>query len=129
MFRKYQVKCGGLPFLILLVFSAQEIRARLLKKNIFYRARLRKLLFAEKVEKWEDHVDWADVIVFDDVEFGQQAERLRKKGKLVVGGADYTDRLEMDREFGQMEMKKCGINILPQWQFSNYDEAIDFIKK
>lgn len=85
--------------------------------------------FVEKVEKWEDSVDWADIIVFDDVEFGAIADRLRKKGKLIVGGTDYTDQLEMDREFGQMEMKKYGINILPQWQFSNYDEAIDFIRK
>lgn len=85
--------------------------------------------FIDKVDKWEDHVEWADVIVFDDVEFGAVAERLRKKGKLVVGGSEYTDRLEMDRDFGQTEMKKYGINILPQWQFVDYDAAIEFIKK
>ena len=84
--------------------------------------------FLEKTDKWEDWVDWADVIIIDDVEFGETAEKLRKKGKLVVGGSVYTDKLEMDREFGQMEMKKHGINILPQWQFSNYDEAIEFIR-
>ncbi|OGG42884.1 hypothetical protein A3G50_00645 [Candidatus Jorgensenbacteria bacterium RIFCSPLOWO2_12_FULL_42_11] len=66
---------------------------------------------------------------FDDVEFGEIADKLRRKGKLVIGGSIYTDRLEMDREFGQLEMKKYGINILPQWQFSNYDEAIEFIRK
>jgi len=49
-------------------------------------------------------------------------------GKLVIGGSVYTDKLEMDREFGQMEMRRHGINILPQWQFSNYDQAIEFIK-
>lgn len=84
--------------------------------------------FLEKVERWEDFVDWADVIIFDDVEFGGIAERLRKKGKRVIGGSEYTDRLEMDREFGQMEMKKYGVSILPQWHFSNYDEAIALIK-
>lgn len=84
--------------------------------------------FIDKVEKWEDHVDWADVIVFDDVEFGEQAEKLRKKGKLVVGGSVYTDRLEIDREFGQEELKKYGVNLLPSWNYSNYDEAIEFIK-
>jgi len=85
--------------------------------------------FIEKVPDWKPYVDESDVIVFDDVEFGEIAEKLRKKGKLVIGGSVYTDKLEMDREFGQMEMKKYGINILPQWQFSNYDEAIDFIGK
>lgn len=84
--------------------------------------------FVEKVDEWEPYQDWADVIVFDDVEFGDIADKLRKKGKSVVGGSKYTDRLEMDREFGQMEMKKYGINILPQWQFSDYEEAIVFIK-
>ena len=85
--------------------------------------------FLEKVDNWEAHRDWADVIVFDDVEFGEAAEKLRRAGKPVIGGSVYTDKLEMDRGFGQMELKKRGINILPQWQFSNYDEAIDFLKK
>ncbi|MBI2637292.1 MAG: phosphoribosylamine--glycine ligase [Candidatus Sungbacteria bacterium] len=85
--------------------------------------------FLQKVESWEEHTDWADVIVFDDVEFGPAAERLRKRGKLVVGGTKYTDELEMDREFGQTELKKYGVNILPHWQFSSYDDAIEFIKK
>ncbi len=84
--------------------------------------------FLERVERWEDSVDWADVVIFDDVEFGPVAERLRKKGKAVIGGTEYTDRLEMDREFGQMELKKYGVNILPHWNFSNYDEAIEFLK-
>ena len=84
--------------------------------------------FIDKVDDWKKYIDWADVIVFDDVEFGEVAERLRKRGKLVIGGSRYTDELEMDREFGQMEMKKYGINILYQQHFSNYDEAIEFIK-
>ena len=84
--------------------------------------------FVDKVERWEEFADWADVIVFDDVEFGGVAEKLRKKGKLVIGGSEYTDRLEMDREFGQQELKKYGVNILPSWPFTNYDDAISFIK-
>jgi len=85
--------------------------------------------FIEKVDNWESYKDWADVIVFDDVEFGEIADKLRKNSKLVIGGSVYTDNLEMDRDFGQVEMKKYGVNILPQWQFSNYDEAIEFIEK
>ncbi|MEK7087654.1 MAG: phosphoribosylamine--glycine ligase, partial [Patescibacteria group bacterium] len=55
-------------------------------------------------------------------------EKLRRAGKLVIGGGVYTDRLEMDRDFGQTEMKKHGVNILPHWQFTDYEEAIQFIK-
>mgnify|MGYP001614752153 FL=1 len=84
--------------------------------------------FIEKVDNWESLKDWADVIVFDDDEFGEIAEKLRKSGKFVIGGSVYTDRLEIDRDFGQTEMKKYGVNILPQWQFTNYEEAIQFIK-
>lgn len=84
--------------------------------------------FIDKVDNWETHKDWADVIIFDDNEFGEIADKLRKNGKLVVGGSEYTDKLEMDRDFGQTEMKKYGVNILPQWQFSDYEEAINFIK-
>ena len=85
--------------------------------------------FVDKVEKWEDWVDWADIIVFDDVEFGEVAEKLRKKGKFVVGGSVYTDNLEIDREFGQAELKKYGVNILPSSNFTSYDEAIAYIKQ
>jgi phosphoribosylamine--glycine ligase len=84
--------------------------------------------FIDKVDDWKAHVDNADVIVFDDVEFGAEAEKLRKRGKLVVGGSIYTDRLEMDRDFGQNEMKRHGVAILPHRHFSNYDEAIQFMR-
>ncbi len=85
--------------------------------------------FIEKVDDWEKYKDWADVIVFDDVGFGNVAEPLRVAGKLVVGGSKYTDKLEEDREFGQDEMKKAGMLVLPHWDFSDFDSAIDFIKK
>jgi phosphoribosylamine--glycine ligase len=84
--------------------------------------------FVEKVDRWEDHKDWADVIVFDDCEFGSLVEKLRKEGKAVVGGNQYTDRLEMDRDFGQEEMQAAGLTILPRWEFSSFDDALAFIR-
>ncbi|MGA2766650.1 MAG: phosphoribosylamine--glycine ligase [Spirochaetia bacterium] len=84
--------------------------------------------FVDKVDKWEESKEWADVIVFDDCEFGAQAERLRAEGKAVIGGTPYTDRLEMDRDFGQEEMKAAGITTLPRWEFDSFDAAITFIK-
>jgi phosphoribosylamine-glycine ligase len=85
--------------------------------------------FLEKVDDWKAHVDWADIVIFDDFGFGEEAEKLRKQGKLVVGGSAYTDRLEMDREFGQAEMSSVGIFVIPRWNFTNFDDAIEFIKK
>ena len=85
--------------------------------------------FVDKVEDWKEHVDWADVIVFDDV-LGQGAiaEELRKKGKVVVGGTAYTDKLEDERSFGQEELKRHGIPILPYSEFTSFDDAIDYVK-
>ncbi len=84
--------------------------------------------FVEKVERWEDCKEWADLIVFDDCEFGAVADRLRAEGKRVVGGTPYTDRLEMDRDFGQEEMRSAGLTTLPRWEFGSFDAAIAFIK-
>ncbi len=85
--------------------------------------------FLDKVDDWRAHVDWADIVVFDDVGFGAEADSLRKAGKPVVGGSEYTDKLELDREFGQAEMKAAGIPIIPRWNFTSFDDAIDFMKK
>lgn len=86
--------------------------------------------FVDKVDKWESEVDWADVIVFDDVlGQGEVAQKLRKQGKAVVGGTPYTDKLEDDRTFGQEELQKHGINVIPFNDFSSFDEAIDYVQK
>jgi phosphoribosylamine--glycine ligase len=89
--------------------------------------------FVEKVDDWRAFADWAEVIVFDDVLFGDNgfgkiADELRAQGKLVVGGSAYTDRLEIDREFGQEEMKSVGMLMLPHWDFDNFNAAIEFLK-
>ncbi|MBI4095206.1 MAG: phosphoribosylamine--glycine ligase [Candidatus Liptonbacteria bacterium] len=84
--------------------------------------------FLEKVDDWRAHLDWADVVVFDDVGQGSIADQLRKSGKLVVGGSAYTDRLEENREFAQEEMKRVGMLTLPHWDFESYDEALAFIE-
>ncbi|MFH1798424.1 MAG: phosphoribosylglycinamide synthetase C domain-containing protein [Candidatus Omnitrophota bacterium] len=86
--------------------------------------------FVPKAEKWRNEIDWADVIVFDDVlGQGKLAEELRKKGKAVVGGTEYTDRLEDDRTFGQEELKRAGINILKYGEFTSFDDAIEYVKE
>jgi phosphoribosylamine--glycine ligase len=84
--------------------------------------------FVEKIDSWEDQVDWADVIVFDDIGFGKTAEKLRSEGTKVIGGSAYTDRLENEREFGQQELAKAGVSVLPNWNFSDFEEAIKFVQ-
>ncbi|MDX1508036.1 MAG: phosphoribosylglycinamide synthetase C domain-containing protein [Woeseiaceae bacterium] len=85
--------------------------------------------FVTKVDNWEDHVDWADVIVFDDVMGqGEKAAALRAAGKHVVGGTAYTDRLEDDRSFGQQELRKYGVSIIPFQEFTDFDEAVAYVR-
>ena len=85
--------------------------------------------FVPKTDSWEKEVDWADVIVFDDVlGHGEMAQQLRQRGKHVVGGTPYTDRLEDDRSFGQEELKKHKVSIIPYQDFTSFDDAIAYVK-
>ena len=85
--------------------------------------------FVPKTDDWEREVEWADVIVFDDVlGQGAKAQKLRDAGKPVVGGTPYTDRLEDDRAFGQQELKSAGVSIIPQENFTSFDDAIAFVQ-
>jgi phosphoribosylamine---glycine ligase len=85
--------------------------------------------FVPQTDDWRAEVDWADVVVFDDVlGHGKLAAKLRKAGKKVVGGTPYTDRLEDDRGFGQSELKAAGVNIIPQQDFTSFDDAIAFVR-
>ena len=71
----------------------------------------------------------ADLIINDDVFFGQVSDKLRKAGKIVLGGSEITDRLENDRAFGAHVMKACGIKIPESTTFSNFKSAITFLEQ
>src|SRR4030095_4397733 len=40
----------------------------------------------------------------------------------------YTDRLEDDRAFGQQELRNAGVSIIPQENFTSFDDAIRFVE-
>lgn len=84
--------------------------------------------FVEKTDDWESLKDWADVIVFDDIGFGNTAERLRKEGRAVIGGSAASDRLELDRDFGHEQLKRAGLQTIRSWEFNTFDAAIEFVK-
>jgi phosphoribosylamine--glycine ligase len=84
--------------------------------------------FVPKTDHWEKEIDWADVIIFDDVlGQGAKAQELRAAGKAVIGGSAYSDRLEDDRSFGQEELRDAGIPIIPYKEFSDFDSAVTFV--
>jgi phosphoribosylamine--glycine ligase len=86
--------------------------------------------FVPKSLDWQADVDWADVVVFDDtLGQGERAQALRARGKRVIGGSGYTDRLEDDRSFGQEELKKSGVSIIPYRDFDSFDDAIEHVQQ
>ena len=86
--------------------------------------------FVIKVKDWRKEIDWADVVVFDDVlgGMGGMADEVRARGKPVLGGSPYTDRLEEDRAFGQQELKAAGVSIIPQENFTSFDDAMAYVR-
>jgi phosphoribosylamine--glycine ligase len=85
--------------------------------------------FVPKTADWRAEVEWADVVVFDDVlGMGTLAQEVRRTGKRVVGGTPYTDRLEDDRAFGQQELRNAGVSIIPQQNFTSFQDAIAYVK-
>ena len=86
--------------------------------------------FVAKSENPDKDADWADIIVFDDtLGQGEKAHALRAQGKKVIGGSAYSDALEDDRSFGQEELKKAGVNIIPYKEFDSFDEAMEHVVK
>lgn len=85
--------------------------------------------FVPKVKDWNKHIDWADILIFDYTGFGKVCTDLRAAGKIVFGGSEYTDRLELDRNFGQEELKKHKIKTLPYEEFLSFETAIAYVEK
>src|SRR3989339_1463384 len=84
--------------------------------------------FVNVIRDWRKSVDWADIVLFDHIGKGAEADELRKKGKLCIGGSAYTDRLENDRTFGQEELKRNKIRTIPYQEFRSFDEGIAYVQ-
>lgn len=85
--------------------------------------------FVPKVSDWRAHTGWADIVVFDYTGYGFDCVALRQQGKPVFGGTPYTDALELDRNFGQAELKRHKVNILPFQEFHSFADAISYIEQ
>lgn len=90
--------------------------------------------FVPKTDDWEAEIDWADVIIFDDIWMkndvgtGRLAAELREEGKSVVGGTPNTDRLEDDRGYAMRMLADHDVTILPHQEFSSFDDGIQYVQ-
>ena len=90
--------------------------------------------FVPKSEDWRADVEWADVVVFDDIWVGNEvgtgalAEELREDGTAVVGGTPATDRLEEDRGYAMDVLEERGGNTVEHHVFPDFDAGIQHVQ-
>lgn len=83
-----------------------------------------------KVESWKDELEWVGkdgLIVFDDIGFGKDQDRLREDGYTVFGGTERSELLELDRMYANFIFSKYGMDELETHNFDDASDAIDFI--
>ena len=77
-------------------------------------------------KNWEEVLSWADkdtLFFFDSSGNGDKAEEVRALGYPIIGGGEFCDRLEKDREFGLDIARSVGVEIPPYQAFESLTEA------
>ena len=91
--------------------------------------------FVPKTDDWEADVDWADVVVFDDIWLGsdvgtgERAAELRADGHVVVGGTPATDHLEDDRGYAMEVLADNGVDTVPHREFTDFEAGRAFVRE
>ena len=83
-----------------------------------------------RVPHWEPSMNWADLIFLtDNTYYLHDLEPYRRKGYPIFGCNLAVAQWELDRNEGQRIFEKAGIPVIPTKEFSNYDEAIAYVKQ
>ncbi|MGB9963625.1 phosphoribosylamine--glycine ligase [Halobacterium hubeiense] len=91
--------------------------------------------FVPKTDDWRADVEWADVVVFDDIWVGSEvgtgaiAEDLRAEGHAVVGGTPNTDRLEEDRGYAMEVLEENGVNTIEHEEFTDFQAGVRHVEE
>jgi len=87
-----------------------------------------------KETSYDRLVSWAKespddtVVLFCQSGYGEKADELRRAGLKVVGGGSFADKLEKDREFGQVVAERIGFAIPEYQSFKTLSDAIDGLR-
>jgi len=91
--------------------------------------------FVPKTDDWRGDLDWADVVIFDDIWVGgdigtgEIARDLRAEGHAVVGGTPNTDTLEEDRGYAMEVLEDSGVNTIEHHVFEDFDAGIQHVRE
>ena len=82
------------------------------------------------VDDWRPWMRWADLVILaDNTKYLKEIDAWRAREKIpVIGATADAAAWELNRTLGQDIFKKHGIPVLPYKEFSNYDQAIAYVK-
>ena len=82
-----------------------------------------------KATNWHEYLGKGYIFVVDGCENAGLQDWLRSQGEAVVGTNEVMTEYEEDRQKGQELFKKCGFKQPDSENFTDFDEAIDFIEE
>jgi len=83
-----------------------------------------------RVNDWRPSVRWADFIFLTENHlYLKELDSFRQDGVLVFGATQESAKWEIDRNIGQDIFEKNDIPTIPYKMFTDYDEAIRYVKK
>jgi len=84
----------------------------------------------ERVSDWRDWMRWADLVFLpDNCKYLRELDAWRDRGVPILGPNVAGAAWELDREEGMKVMRTAGIDVPPVKEFSDYDQAIAYVKK
>lgn len=84
----------------------------------------------DQVPDYRPWLRWADIIFnTDNTLYLRDLDVARREGALIVGSSCESAQWELDRDIGMKVMRRAGIVVPPVRAFTNYDQAISYVKR
>lgn len=83
----------------------------------------------EKVPDWHDWIRWADLVFLsDNTRYLRELDAWRARGVKIIGPSEEAASWELQRTTGMKVLQRAGVPVPPYKEFSNYDQAIAYVK-
>lgn len=83
------------------------------------------------VDDWRPWMRWADLVIMgDNTRYLREIDAWRsREGIKIIGATAESATWELNRTYGQKVFEDAGIDVVPYKEFSDYDKAIEYVKK